>query len=106
MRLALGCLIAAATLVQAPASADPSITTTMPAIHASMANGELIVRMERAVLGKAHRMDPRTMVVVARDGQGKIVYESATPVSRRMTYQHMATTPALAGAATVSVSLR
>jgi hypothetical protein len=106
MRLALGCLIAAATLAQSPAFAEPAIKTSMPAIRAAIADGQLVVRMQRGVLGTAHSMDTRTMVVVARDAQGGIVYESTTPVSRRMTYAHLAATPALQSAATVSVSLR
>lgn len=106
MRLALGCLIAAAALAQAPAFADPTIKSAMPAIHASLANGELVVRMERSLAGSVHNMAPRTMVVVARDADGKVVFESATPVQHRMTYAHIAATPALQAAATVAVSLR
>lgn len=106
MRLALASLIAAAALVQAPAFADPAIETSMPAIHASLLNGDLVVRMERSLAGSAHNMSPRTMLVVARDAGGKVVFESQTPVTNRMTYARVAATPALQAAATVAVSLR
>ncbi len=105
MRIAITCLIAAA-LVSAPAFADPAIKTSMPAIQASLLNGDLVVRMERNLVGSAHNMAPRTMVVVARDSAGNVVFESQTPVTNRMTYARVSATPALQVAAVVSVSLR
>lgn len=106
MRLALASLIAAAALVQAPAVADPAIKVSMPAIQASLLNGDLVVRMQRNLLGSAHNMTPRTMVVVGRDAGGNIVFESETPVTNRMTYARVAATPALQSAAALAVSLR
>jgi hypothetical protein len=106
MRLALGCLIAATALFQAPALADPSIKTAMPAIGASISNGQLVVRMERNLTGAVHNMEPRTLQVLARDAEGKVVFESTTAVTNRMTYARIPATPALTSAATIAVSLR
>jgi len=105
MRLALGCLIAASVLFQAPALADPSIKTAMPAIGASIANGQLVVRMERNMTGAVHNMEQRTLAVMARDADGKVVFESATLVTNRMTYARIAAPPALQSSATIAVSL-
>lgn len=106
MRIAIASLIAATALVQAPAFADPAIKTAMPAMHAALLNGDLVVRMERSRVGAVHNMAPRTMVVIGRDAAGKVVFESQTPVTNRMSYARIAATPALQNAATVAVSLR
>lgn len=106
MRLALASLIAAAALVSAPAFADPAFKVSMPAIQASFLNGDLVVRMQRSLLGSAHNMAPRTMVVVGRDAAGTVVFQDETPVTNRMTYARVAVTPALRNAATVVVTLQ
>jgi hypothetical protein len=105
MRFALACF-AAATLVASPAFADPVVKASMPAIRASVADGEVVVRLDQGVLGSARSLQPRTLVLVGHDASGKVVAESTSEVSRRMTYARMALTPALAGANTVTVSLR
>jgi hypothetical protein len=40
------------------------------------------------------------------DASGKMIAETTTPVSRRMTYARTQLTPALAGASTIIVSVR
>ena len=106
MRIVLTSLIAAIVLGNAPAFAEPVIRTSMPAIEASLQNNHLVVRMERSLAGSVHNMAPRTMTVVGRDQAGKIVFESRTPVTNRMTYARISASPALTAAATISVSLR
>jgi hypothetical protein len=105
MRRALACLIAAATLA-APAFAEPKVSADMPAIRADMSKDALNVRLERGILGTGRGLEQRKIVVVAKDAAGKVVFESATPVSRRMTYARIAMNPALANANTVNVSVR
>lgn len=106
MRLAASLVVAFVASAPAPAIADPIIKTSMPAIHAAFSNGKFVVRMERSLTGAVHNMAMRTMTVVARDADGKVVYESSTPVTHRMTYARVTATPALQSAATVAVSLR
>lgn len=106
MRIALACLLASTALVAAPAVADPVLKASMPAIRASVANGEVVVRLEQGVLGSARSLEPRTLVLVGRDASGKVIAENTSSVSRRMTYARMALTPALAGASTITVSIR
>ena len=50
MRLVLASL-AASALLAAPAAADPSVEAAMPAIRASIADGEVVVRLDQGVLG-------------------------------------------------------
>ena len=106
MRAVVGLVVASVTLAATPAMAEPSIKTSMPVIRATLANGELVVRMAQGVLGGGQSATPRSLVVTARDAQGKVVYESVTPVSRRMTYAHISEDTALANADAVSVSIR
>lgn len=106
MRVALACFLASAAVVAAPAIADPAVKASMPASRASVADGAVVVRLDKGVLGSARSLEPRTLVLVGRDASGKVVAESTSKVSRRMTYARMALTPALAGASTVTVSVR
>lgn len=105
MRLVL-VSIAALALLAAPAVAEPIVKTSMPAIRASVANGEISVRLDQGVLGSVRSLAPRTIVLVAKDASGKVVGESTAKVSRRMTYARTQLTPALAGASTIMVSVR
>lgn len=105
MRLVLASL-AASALLAAPALADPVVTSAMPAMRASLANGEVLVRLDQGVLGSARSLAPRTIVVTGHDASGKVIAETATPVSRRMTYARTPLTPALAGASSIAVSVR
>jgi hypothetical protein len=106
MRAVVGLVVASIALAATPAMAEPSIKTSMPVIRATLAKGELVVRMAPGVLGGGQSATPRSLVVVARDAQGKVVYESVTPVSRRLTYARIAEGSALANADAVSVSIR
>lgn len=106
MRRLLGSLVVAAALIQAPALADPAVSASMPAIRASVNDNQIIVRMEPGVLGSVRSLEPRTLVVVARDANGGVLEETANTVSRRMTYARVAMTTAMKSASTVSVSLR
>lgn len=105
MRLVLASF-AAAALLAAPAVADPIVTASMPAIRASVANGEVVVRLDQGVLGSVRSLAPRTIVLVAKDASGRVIGESVALVSRRMTYARTQLTPALAGASTITVSVR
>ncbi len=105
MRLVLASL-AASALLAAPATADPTVSAAMPAIRASIADGEVVVRLGQGVLGSARNLSPRTIVMVGRDASGKVIAETTTQVSRRMTYARTQLTPALAGARTITVSVR
>jgi hypothetical protein len=104
MRLAA--VLAAAALLAVPAIAEPAVKASMPAIRASVVDGDVVVRLDQGVLGSARSLEPRTVVLVARDASGKIVAETSTKVSRRMTYARTALTPALAGASTITVSVK
>lgn len=106
MRSMIACLVAAAALTQAPAFADPVVSASMPVIRATVADGQVNVRLERGVLGAARSHTPRTLVVVARNAGGDVVFEAEQSVSRRMTYASLAADPALTSASTVTVSLR
>jgi len=105
MRLALTSL-AASIMLAAPAVADPIVKAAMPAIRASLANGEVVVRLDQGVLGSAGSLSPRTIALVGFDASGKVIAETTTQVSRRMTYARTQLTPALAGASTIVVSVR
>jgi hypothetical protein len=105
MRLVLASL-AASALLASPAFADPIVKASMPAIRASLANGEVVVRLDQGVLGSARSLSPRTVVLIAKDGSGRVIGESTTMVSRRMTYARTQLTPAFAGASTITVSVR
>lgn len=105
MRLVLAS-IAAAALLAAPAVADPIVKTSMPAIRASVADGEIVVRLDQGVLGSFRSLAPRTIVLVAEDVSGRVIGESTVTVSRRMTYARTQLTPALAGASTITVAVR
>jgi hypothetical protein len=50
-------------------------------------------------------MEQRTLAVMARDADGKVVFESATLVTNRMTFARIAAPPALQSSATIAVSL-
>lgn len=104
MRIALAAFVA--VLVASPAIAEPTVKASMPAIRASVAHGEILVRLDYGVLGSARSLQPRTLVVTGRDASGKVIGESVTEVSRRMTYARTALTPALAGASTITVSVK
>lgn len=78
----------------------------MPAIRASIADGDVVVRLDQGVLGSARSLKSRTLVLVARDASGQQIGETAVPVARRMTYTRARLTPALAGASTITVSVR
>jgi hypothetical protein len=105
MRLILTSL-AASILLAAPAVADPVVKASMPAIRATLANGEVTVRLDQDVLGSARSLAPRTIVLVAKDASGRVIGESTAMVSRRMTYARTQLSPAFAGASTISVSVR
>lgn len=105
MRFVLASL-AASALLAAPAVAEPVVKASMPAIRASVANGEVVVRLEQGVLGSVRSLAPRTIELVGKDASGRVIGESTTMVSRRMTYARTQLTPALAGASTISVSIR
>jgi hypothetical protein len=105
MRLVLASLAASAMLA-APAVADPVVKASMPAIHASIADGEVLVRLDEGVLGSARSLSPRAIMMVGYDASGKAIAETTTPVSRRMTYARTQLTPALAGASMIIVSVR
>jgi len=105
MRLVLARL-AVSLMLATPAVADPIVKASMPAVHASIADGELLVRLDQGVLGSARSLSPRTIVVLGHDASGKVIAETSTLVSRRMTYARTQLTPALAGASTIAVSVR
>ena len=105
MRFVLASL-AASALLAAPAVAEPVVKASMPAIRASVANGEVVVRLEQGVLGSVRSLAPRTIVLVGKDASGRVIVESTAMVSRRMTYARTQLTPALAGASTITVSIR
>jgi len=105
MRLVLVSLAASAMLA-APAFADPVVKASMPAIRASVVDGDVMVRLNQGVLGSGRGLAPRTIVLVGHDVSGKAIAETTTQVSRRMTYARTQLTPALAGASTITVSVR
>ncbi len=106
MRRSLLVLIAASAVMAAPAMADPSIKTSMPAIRASLSGDQMVVRLDQGVLGASRSLSPRTLSVVAKDASGAVVYQSETAVSRRMTYAHVPAAAALKSASTVMVTVR
>lgn len=100
-------LVAFATgLFASPAIADPRVDASMPVISASIANGEMVVRLDQGVLGSARSLAPRTVVLVGKDASGQVLAETTTPVSRRLSYARLPLTPALAGASTISILVR
>ena len=105
MRLVLA-RFAAAAMMAAPAVADPVVKASMPAIRASIADGDVLVRLDQGVLGSARGLSPRAILMAGYDASGKMIAETTTPVSRRMTYARTQLTPALAGASTIIVSVR
>ena len=105
MRLVLASL-AGLALLAAPAVAEPVVKSSMPAIRASIASGDVVVRLDQGVLGSARSLEPRTLVMVGDDASGKVIAETTTRVARRMTYARTQLTPALAGASTIVVSVR
>lgn len=105
MRAVLTALLIPALAV-APAFAEPRVSASMPAIKASLAGDQVVVRLDQGILGGVKSLEPRTLVVVAKDASGKTVAETSANVSRRMTYARIPVTPAIAGAATVTVSVR
>lgn len=105
MRLLAG-LVMAAAFATAPAFADPTVSASMPVIKASVSGADLVVRMEKNLKGSARNLEPRTLVVTARDASGKVVAETTRPVSIRMTYARMPMTAAMQSASALTVSLR
>ena len=105
MRLVLASL-AASALLASPAFAEPTVKASMPAIRASLASGEVVVRLDQGVLGSARSLAPRTVVLIAMDASGRVIGESTTVVSRRMTYARTQLTPAFADASTITVAVR
>ncbi len=104
-RLTLTALLTS-TLLVVPALAEPAVTTSMPAIKATLSGNTLGVRLEQGVLGYGKGLEPRTLVIIARDAEGRVVAEKSADVSRRMTYARVPVSAAVAGASTVSVSVR
>lgn len=104
-RFLLSALIAPA-LMAAPALAEPAINTAMPAIRATLAGEMLRVRLDQAVLGTGRGLETRTVVVVARDTAGRIVAEETAQVSRRMTYAQIPVSAAVAGASSLTITVR
>ena len=98
--------LAASAMLAAPAVADPVVKASMPAIRASLADGEVVVRLDQGVLGSARSLSPRTIVMLGHDASGKVIAETTTKVSRRITYARTQLTPALAGASMIIVSVR
>lgn len=106
MRPSLLVLLAVSSLTATPALADPVIETAMPVIRANLSDDQMVVRLEQGVLGAARSLSPRTLTIIAKDASGAIVYETRTPVSRRMTYASVPATPSLRSASTVTVTVR
>jgi hypothetical protein len=77
----------------------------MPAISASLSGEQLVVRLDQGVLGASRSLSPRTVTIVARDASGKVVYEAAQKVSRRMTYAHIPAPSLLKSASTLKVTV-
>lgn len=102
-RLVLPALLA---LIAAPALAEPAVKTSMPAIKATLSGDTLGVRLDQGVLGHGRGLELCTVVIVARDADGRVVAEEAAEVSRRMTYARVPVSAAVAGASTVTVSVR
>jgi hypothetical protein len=98
--------LAGSAMLAAPAVADPVVKASMPAIRASLADGEMVVRLDQGVLGSARSLAPRTIVMIGHDASGKVIAETSTKVSRRITYARTQLTPAFAGASTIIVSVR
>ena len=105
MRLVLASLAASAMLA-APAAADPVVKTSLPAIRASIADGEVLVRLDQGVLGSARSLSPRSIMMVGYDASGRVIAETTTQISRWMTYAGTQLTPALAVASTIMISVR
>lgn len=106
MRRSILCAFIVSAAVAAPAIAEPAVKANMPAIRASISNGEMTVRLDQAVLGTINSLRPRTVVVSARDASGAVVQEQEVQVSRRMTFARFPVSAAMSAASTVSVSVR
>jgi len=104
-RFILSALIAPA-LLAAPALAEPAIKTAMPAIKATLSGQTIGVRLDQGVLGTGKGLEARTVVVVARDATGRVVAEETASVARRMTYAQVPVSAAVAGASSVTVTVR
>ena len=70
--------LAASAMLAAPAVADPVVKASMPAIRASLADGEVVVRLDQGVLGSARSLSPRTIVMLGHDASGKVIAETTT----------------------------
>lgn len=83
-RALLFCL---AVLTTTPvAVADPAIAAAMPVLRASLDGGTVRLRLADGLLNPSKPFDRAEILLVATDSEGRTIYESTTPVSRRATY--------------------
>lgn len=80
-------LLCLAIVTTAPiAVADPAIASAMPVLRASLDGGTVRLRLSDGLLNPVKPFDMAEIVLVATDNEGRTIYESTTPVSRRATY--------------------
>ncbi len=106
MRRLMLSAFAVPALMAAPALAEPAIKTEMPVIRATLAGDTLGVRLDQGVLGTGRGLEDRTVMIVARDREGRVVAEETARVPRRMTYAQIPLSAAVMGASSATVTVR